>query len=109
MWGETTLPVLDPPYELRKRGKPEKHQRKESTSVIPPEGRKRFSSGTKRSKTCKQLGHNKVTCGKPRDDNPNLLAKYQTKQNQSKSRQVRRAQKIIEAQPWYPSRNLYCS
>ena len=73
------MPVLDPPYELRKRGRREKHHRKESTSVIPPEGSKRFPTGTKRCKTYKQMGHNKSTCGKPRNENGILLAEYKRK------------------------------
>ena len=100
MWGDTTLPVLDPPYELRKRGRPEKHQRRESTSVIPPEGRKRFSSGTKRCKICKQMGHNKSTCGKPRDENGILLSKYKRKQKQKQKQPVgrpRKSQKLSQA------------
>jgi len=92
--GENHFPVLDPSYELRKRGRPKKHQRKKSTSVIPPEGRKRFSSGTKRCKTCQQLGHNKVTYGKPRHENGILLAKNQRKKKHSKSRQVRTPRKL---------------
>ena len=89
------MPVVDPPYELRKMGRPEKHQRNESTSVIPPEGRMRFSSGTKRCKTCKQMGHNKSTCGKPRDENGFLLAKYKRKQKQLVGR-PRKSQKLSQ-------------
>jgi len=93
MWGETTLPVLDPPHELRKRGRPEKHQRRESNSVIPGEGRKTFPTGTKRCKTCKQMGHNKSTCGRPRDENGILLEKYKRKRKQIKSGKVGRPSK----------------
>jgi len=30
MWGETNLPTVDPPFELRKRGRPKKHDKRES-------------------------------------------------------------------------------
>ncbi|KAJ8445925.1 hypothetical protein Cgig2_009854 [Carnegiea gigantea] len=33
--GESALPALDPPFELRKRGRPEKHKRRESRLPIP--------------------------------------------------------------------------
>ncbi|KAJ8437761.1 hypothetical protein Cgig2_009476 [Carnegiea gigantea] len=35
MWGDTNLPTLDPPVELRKRGRPEKYNRRESASWAP--------------------------------------------------------------------------
>ncbi|KAJ8428902.1 hypothetical protein Cgig2_024971 [Carnegiea gigantea] len=34
--GESELPALDPPFELRKMGSPEKHKRRESRLPIPP-------------------------------------------------------------------------
>ena len=34
-WGEIALPSLDPPFQLRKKGRPEKHKRRESRPPIP--------------------------------------------------------------------------
>ncbi|KAJ8423904.1 hypothetical protein Cgig2_003667 [Carnegiea gigantea] len=94
MWGETNLPTLDPPFELRGRERPEKNKRRESTLALPPEGRKRYSSGTKRCKTCEQLEHNKATYGKARDDSGKLMEKYKKKQQQRKSNKVGRHSKL---------------
>ncbi|KAJ8427350.1 hypothetical protein Cgig2_016216 [Carnegiea gigantea] len=71
MWGDTNLPTLDPPVERRKRGRPEKHNRRE------------HFSGTKRCKQCKQLGHTSLTCGRPRDESGRLLEKYKKKRKTS--------------------------
>ena len=77
MWGETNLPTLDSPVELRKKGRPEKHKRRESQSwsqVPQAKGQgSRYLSGTKRCKQCKQLGHNSLTCGRPKDDSGKLV------------------------------------
>jgi len=92
--GGTNLLVLDPPFELRKRERPKKNKRKEFILVIPPKGRKRYSSGTKRCKTCKQLGHNKAPYGKRRNDKGRVPEKYKRKQSQKKPNQVGRPRKI---------------
>ena len=55
LWGGYQFASLGAPFELRKRGKVEKSKRRESTSVMPLEGIKRYSSGTKGCKTCNQL------------------------------------------------------
>ncbi|KAJ8438425.1 hypothetical protein Cgig2_004535 [Carnegiea gigantea] len=75
MWGDTNLPTLDPPVELRKRGRPEKHNRREC-------------------KQCKQLGHTSFTCGRPRDESGRLLEKYKKKRNIS-TRPVERPRKTL--------------
>ncbi|KAJ8441652.1 hypothetical protein Cgig2_019786 [Carnegiea gigantea] len=67
MWGDTNLSTLDLPVELRKRGRAEKHNRRE------------HFSGTKRCKQCKQLGHTSLTCGRPRAESGRLLDKYKKK------------------------------
>ncbi|KAJ8434079.1 hypothetical protein Cgig2_030514 [Carnegiea gigantea] len=67
-WGESELPALDPPFELKKRGRPEKHKRRECRLPFPPQLSTIQLSGAKRCKKCKQLGHNSLTCGQPRDE-----------------------------------------
>jgi len=98
MWGDTNLPTLDPPFELRKRGRPEKHNRRESASWAPvpqPEGQAtRHFSGTKRCKQCKQLGHTSLTCGRPRDENGRLMEKYK-KKRKTTTRPVGRPRKTL--------------
>ena len=87
MWGATNLPTLDLPVELIKRGRPEKHNRREFASWAPapqPEGQAtRHFSSTKRCKQCKQLGHASLTCGRPRDESGRLLEKYKKKRKTS--------------------------
>ena len=73
MWGETSLLRLDPPFELRKKGRPQKYKRRESIAVIKLQGRLRYGSDTKRCKNCRQLGHNTLTCESPRDANGNFI------------------------------------
>ena len=98
MWGDTNLPTLDPPFELRKRGRPEKHNRTESASWAPvpqPEGQAtRHFSGTKRCKQCKQLGHTSLTCGRPRDESGRLMEKYK-KKRKTTTRPVGRPRKTL--------------
>ena len=94
MWGETSLPSLDPPFELRKKGRPQKHKRRESVAIMQLQGKVRYGSGTKRCKNCKELGHNSLTCGKPRDANGNLIQKYKRKPKQKKGDKVGRPTKV---------------
>ncbi|KAJ8440759.1 hypothetical protein Cgig2_005490 [Carnegiea gigantea] len=98
MWGDINFPTLDPPVELRKRGRPEKYNRRESTSWAPvpqPEGQAiRYFSGTKRCKQCKQLGHTNLTCGRPRDESGRLLEKYKKKRKTS-TRPIGRPRKTL--------------
>ncbi|KAJ8429545.1 hypothetical protein Cgig2_008377 [Carnegiea gigantea] len=72
IWGETNLPPLDPPFELRKRGSPKKHKIRESQSwsqALQAEGQgSRHFSGTKR-----------LTCGRSRDDSGRLVERYKRK------------------------------
>jgi len=75
--GESALPALDPPFELRTRRRPEKHKRKKSRPPIPLQLSTIQLSGTKRCRKYKQLGHNNLTCGQPRDENRRL--KYKKK------------------------------
>ncbi|KAJ8431218.1 hypothetical protein Cgig2_016777 [Carnegiea gigantea] len=91
-WGESELPALDPPFELRKRGRPEKHKRRESRLPIPPQLSTIQLSGTKRCKKCKQLGHNSLTCGQPRDKYGRL--QYRKKPRQKTGNPVGRPRKI---------------
>ncbi|KAJ8424734.1 hypothetical protein Cgig2_010034 [Carnegiea gigantea] len=98
MCGDTSLPTLDPPVELRRRGRPEKHHRRESASWAPvpqPEAQgTRHFSGTKRCKQCKQLGHTSLTCGRPRDESGRLMEKYK-KKRKTTTRPVGRPRKTL--------------
>ncbi|KAJ8441906.1 hypothetical protein Cgig2_014375 [Carnegiea gigantea] len=93
-WGGSELPTLDPPFEPRKRGRPEKHKRRKNRLPIPdPSITSTIQlSGTKRCKKCKQLGHNSLTCGRPRDENGRL--KYKKKPVQKTGNLVGRLRKI---------------
>ncbi|KAJ8434387.1 hypothetical protein Cgig2_014234 [Carnegiea gigantea] len=83
-----------PPFELRKKGRPEKHKKRESIAVMQLQGRLIYGSGTKRCKNRKQLGHNSLTYGKPSDANGNLIQKYKRKPNHKKGNQVERPTKV---------------
>ncbi|KAJ8447022.1 hypothetical protein Cgig2_033591 [Carnegiea gigantea] len=63
--------------KMAKRGRPEKHKRRKSRLPFSPQMSSIQLSGTKRCKKCKQLGHNSLTCGQPRDENRRL--KYKKK------------------------------
>ncbi|KAJ8436431.1 hypothetical protein Cgig2_013472 [Carnegiea gigantea] len=81
MWEKRNLPNLDPPYAQRKTGGPSEHKRREFMNTPLPESQsqqlsyKALGSGTNRCKTCKHLGHNAPTCGRPRDEHGRLLTK----------------------------------
>ncbi|KAJ8430996.1 hypothetical protein Cgig2_025678 [Carnegiea gigantea] len=61
------------------------------------QGRRHFF-GTKRYKQCKQLGHNSLTCGRPRDDSGMLVETHKRK-NVTSSRPVGRLRKTPRATP----------
>ncbi|KAJ8427537.1 hypothetical protein Cgig2_019956 [Carnegiea gigantea] len=61
----------------KKRGRLEKHKKRKNRLPIPPQLSSIQLSGTKRCKKCKQMGHNILTCGQPRDENGRL--KYKEK------------------------------
>ncbi|KAJ8426493.1 hypothetical protein Cgig2_029235 [Carnegiea gigantea] len=86
------------PVELRRRGRLEKHHRRESASWAPvpqPEGQvTRHFSGTKRCKQCKQLGHTSLTRGRPRDESARLMEKYK-KKRKTTTRLVGRPRKTL--------------
>ncbi|KAJ8421507.1 hypothetical protein Cgig2_013185 [Carnegiea gigantea] len=63
LWGESELPALDPPFELRKRGRIEKHKRRKSRLPIPPQLSTIQLSGTKRKKPQQKTGN---PVGRPR-------------------------------------------
>ncbi|KAJ8419659.1 hypothetical protein Cgig2_009798 [Carnegiea gigantea] len=92
MWGETNLPTLDPPFELRKKGRLEKHEGRESQSwsqVPQAEGQgSRHLSGTKRCRQCK-------------DDSGRLVERYKRK-NITSRRLVGRPRKTLRATPGTP-------
>ncbi|KAJ8435063.1 hypothetical protein Cgig2_015568 [Carnegiea gigantea] len=94
MRGKTSLPSLDPPFELKKKGRLKKHKRRESIAIMQLQGKVRYGSGPKRCKNYKELGHNSLTCGKPRDANGNLIQKYKRKPKQKKGDQVGRPIKV---------------
>ncbi|KAJ8426924.1 hypothetical protein Cgig2_010442 [Carnegiea gigantea] len=98
IWRDTNLPTLDPPVELRKRGRPEKHNRREFASWAPvpqPEGQAtRHFSSTKRCKQCKQLRYTSLTCGRPRDKSGRLLEKYK-KKRKTNTKPVGRPRKTL--------------
>ncbi|KAJ8436069.1 hypothetical protein Cgig2_000365 [Carnegiea gigantea] len=91
-WGECTLPTLDPPFELRKRGMPEKHKRKKSKLSIPQQMSSIHLNGTERGKKGKQIGHNNLICWKPRDK----MKKPRQKTNNLVSR-PKKIQKVSQA------------
>ncbi|KAJ8419825.1 hypothetical protein Cgig2_025011 [Carnegiea gigantea] len=91
---DSSWPSLDPSFEVRKKGMPEKHKRRESIAVMQLQGRVRYGSGTKRCENYKELGHNSLTCGKPMDANGNLIQKYKRKPKQNKGDQVGRPTKV---------------
>ncbi|VFQ94034.1 unnamed protein product [Cuscuta campestris] len=84
MWGETSEPNLDPPKNLKKKGRPKKHKRRDGIDdrVIK---QKRTVHGTKRCGKCKQLGHNHRTCGQKRDEDGRLVQKQTKKKKLAKS------------------------
>ncbi|KAJ8445941.1 LOW QUALITY PROTEIN: hypothetical protein Cgig2_009870 [Carnegiea gigantea] len=77
---ESAYPALDPPFELRKRRRPEKYKRRKNRLSIPQQLSTIQLSGTKRCKKCRQLGHNSLTCGQPRDENGRLKCKKKPQQ-----------------------------
>ncbi|KAJ8442656.1 hypothetical protein Cgig2_003700 [Carnegiea gigantea] len=90
--GESELHALDPPFELRKRGGQKKHKRRKNRLPIPPQLSTIQPSGTKRCKKCKELDHNSLTCGQPRDENGRF--KYKKKSRKNISNLVGRPRKI---------------
>ncbi|KAJ8430847.1 hypothetical protein Cgig2_034174 [Carnegiea gigantea] len=95
-WQITGLPCKH--IELRKRGRPEKYNRRESASWAPvpqPEGQAtRHFSGTKRCKQCKQLGHTSLNYGRLKDESGRLSEKYKKKRKIS-TRPVGRLRKTL--------------
>ncbi|KAJ8423528.1 hypothetical protein Cgig2_030023 [Carnegiea gigantea] len=90
--GESELPALDPPFELTKNRRQEKYKRWEIRLPMPPKLSTIQLSGTKRCKKCKQLGHNSLTCGQPRDENGRI--KYKKKPQKKTGNPVGRPRKI---------------
>ncbi|VFQ62551.1 unnamed protein product [Cuscuta campestris] len=82
MWGESSLPKLDPPKAFKKKGRPKKHKRRDGIDDIIAK-KKRMPHGTKHCSQCKQLGHNHRTCGQMRDEGGRLLKKKQNKKKKS--------------------------
>ncbi|VFQ87781.1 unnamed protein product [Cuscuta campestris] len=82
MWGESSLPKLDPPKTFKKKGRPKKHKRRDGIDDIIAK-KKRMPHGTKHCSQCKQLGHNHRTCGQMRDEGGRLLKKKQNKKKKS--------------------------
>ncbi|KAJ8434032.1 hypothetical protein Cgig2_001225 [Carnegiea gigantea] len=91
-WGDSELPALDLPFELRKRGRPEKHKRRKSRLLIHPQLSTIQLSVTKRYKKCKELGHNSITCGQPMNEND--IFKYKKKPRKKTDNPVGRPRKI---------------
>ncbi|KAJ8428142.1 hypothetical protein Cgig2_011515 [Carnegiea gigantea] len=100
--------IIHPIFDLC-IGRPEKLKRRESQSwsqVPQAEGQgNRHFFGTKRCKQCKQLGHNNLTYGRPRDESGRLVERYKRK-NITSRRPVGRPRKTPRATPGTSARTL---
>ena len=91
---KTNLPTLDPSFELRKKRKPKKNQKRESTLAMPLREEKDIQVRQRGARHANNWGITSLPYAKLKNDIGSLMKKYKKKHKQKKSSQVGRPRKI---------------